>query len=139
MNFYKGILHRSLASTMKLAPYTADKILPILKTSAVAAVSTCTGGDNGRMCGFAWSDGKFDKSTAGAQSSVLAALTSVLQTTVEVNTGSGGDNSTSNGGNGTSSGGASNSTGSGSGNMGTSIGVSFSALIGGLLINAILG
>lgn len=131
IQFFKGILHRALATTMKLAPYTADKILPVLKTSAAAAVTTCTGGDNGRMCGFVWSNGTFDDSTAGAQTSVLSALLSVLQSAVVANdTSSGSGNSTSDGGKG-----GNNSTGSGGGDsMGATVGVSFSALVSGLLV-----
>ncbi|KAL7627935.1 hypothetical protein AAE478_002130 [Parahypoxylon ruwenzoriense] len=79
MTFLKGILHRSLASTVQLAPYTSSRILPVLKSSAKAAVSQCTGGDNGRMCGLAWSTGKFDgKTGAGQQMSVLSALVSIM-------------------------------------------------------------
>ncbi|KAH6647332.1 glycoside hydrolase [Truncatella angustata] len=146
MLFYKGILHRSLAYTMKLAPHTTETILPVLKTSAAAAVLTCTGGDNKRMCGFTWADGKFDNSSAAAQTSVLSALVSVLQSYVEVNTtGSGGGNSgnstSTTGSSGGSDGasGSGNSTGSGGSSIGTNIGVSFSVLVGGLLVAGFLG
>ncbi|KAI0534180.1 glycosyl hydrolase family 76-domain-containing protein [Xylaria digitata] len=78
--FYKAFLHRSLASTMKLAPHTASLILPALKTSAAAAAKSCTGGDNERMCGLTWT-GSFDNQTgAGSQMSVLSALLSLLPT-----------------------------------------------------------
>ncbi|KAK7755563.1 hypothetical protein SLS62_002497 [Diatrype stigma] len=107
MEFYKGFLHRSLAKTMQLAPQTADTILPVLKSSAKAAVARCTGGDNGRMCGFSWVADEFDESSAGAQSSVLAALYSAMTTTT-ANSSSTGDGQTS-GGNGTTD---SNGTGS---------------------------
>lgn len=137
MLFFKGILHRSLAWTMKLAPYTAATILPVLKSSAAAAVSTCTGGDNGRMCGFSWTNGTFDSSNAGAQTSVLSALVSVLDLTDVVSSGSGsgpssGSGSTGSGSSsGSSSNGSSNSTTT-QGSMGTNFGVSVSALLGGL-------
>lgn len=79
MESFKGYLHRWLGSTAQLAPYTADKILPVLKKSAAAAVKQCTGGDNGRFCGFHWSTGTFDGAIgAGQQMNVLGALTSIM-------------------------------------------------------------
>ncbi|RYP10239.1 hypothetical protein DL764_000731 [Monosporascus ibericus] len=81
MKLFKGYLHRALGSTARLVPDTADRILPVLMTSAEAAAATCTGGEGGRMCGFAWAAGEFDEASAGAQSSVLSALISVLTQT----------------------------------------------------------
>ncbi|EMR62175.1 putative glycoside hydrolase family 76 protein [Eutypa lata UCREL1] len=79
MESFKGYLHRWLGSTAQLAPYTADKIIPVLKKSAAAAVKQCTGGDNGRFCGFHWSTGTFDGAIgAGQQMNVLGALTSIM-------------------------------------------------------------
>ena len=53
--------------------------MPLLRSSTEAAVKQCTGGDNGRMCGFHWSTGQFDgKTGAGQQMNVLAALSSLL-------------------------------------------------------------
>ncbi|SPO01550.1 probable DFG5 protein [Cephalotrichum gorgonifer] len=79
MYSFKGYLHRWLAQTSLVAPFTADRIQPILRSSTEAAVKQCTGGDNGRECGFAWSSGKFDgKIGAGQQMSVLAAVTTLL-------------------------------------------------------------
>lgn len=81
---FKGYVHRWLAVVTQVAPYTKDKILPILETSAQAAVNQCTGGDNGRKCGFYWSSGQFvdpsvDGTTgAGERMDVLAAVSSLL-------------------------------------------------------------
>jgi mannan endo-1,6-alpha-mannosidase len=76
---YKGFLHRWLAYTAQLAPATAPKILPLLMSSTKAAVAQCTGGDNGKQCGFHWSSGKFDGVLGvGQQMNVLAALSSLL-------------------------------------------------------------
>ncbi|KAI0020285.1 glycoside hydrolase family 76 protein [Xylariomycetidae sp. FL0641] len=78
-HFFKGMMFRYMADAMTVAPYTADRIMPLLKSSAKAAVAQCTSGDNGRMCGFDWtaekSDGIVD---AGTQMSVLDALVSIL-------------------------------------------------------------
>lgn len=62
-----------------LAPFTYDTIMPVLKTSISAAVAQCTGGDNGRFCGFHWTTGVFDgKTGAGQQMNVLGGLTALL-------------------------------------------------------------
>lgn len=142
MKFFKGILHHSLATTMWLAPHTADTILPVLKSSAKAAVEHCTGGDSGRMCGFSWVADKFDASSAGAQTGVLSALVSVMTAA--------GGSSTS--GNGTSNDGSTN-TDSGSdsttddnsttggdadtpGSMGTKSGVNIGVTLAALIFGA---
>ncbi|KAI0973912.1 putative glycosyl hydrolase [Xylaria arbuscula] len=76
---YKGFLSRWMAYTAQLAPTTSSRIQPLLLSSAKAAVAQCTGGDNGRQCGFHWTSGKFDGVLgAGQQMSVLGAITSVL-------------------------------------------------------------
>ncbi|OAA44158.1 Mannan endo-1,6-alpha-mannosidase [Metarhizium rileyi] len=81
---YKGYVHRWLAVTTQVAPYTRDKILPVLTKSAQAAVKQCTGGATQRQCGFYWGLGRFvdpniDHTTgAGEQMNVLAAVSSLL-------------------------------------------------------------
>lgn len=135
MEFFKGYLHRALAVTTQVAPYTAASILPLLKTSAAAAIKTCSGGDNGRMCGLDWSTGAADNSTkAGSQLSVLGALVSVMQaqTTVASTGTSGGSTSGSTGGSTTGSG--SNNSTTPKQNAGVTAGISFTALVGGLLV-----
>jgi mannan endo-1,6-alpha-mannosidase len=79
MRSYKGFLHRWMASTAMLAPFAYDTIMPVLRTSVAAGVAQCTGGDNGRFCGFHWSTGAFDgKTGAGQQMNVLGGLTALL-------------------------------------------------------------
>jgi mannan endo-1,6-alpha-mannosidase len=76
---YKGFVHRWYATITQMAPFTADRILPVLQKSAQAAVSQCTGGTNGRQCGLKWQDGRFDGRTgAGQEMSALAAVQSLL-------------------------------------------------------------
>ncbi|GAB1315113.1 hypothetical protein MFIFM68171_05323 [Madurella fahalii] len=76
---FKGYLHRWLATATRVAPFTAPKILPVLKTSTEAAVSTCTGEANGRTCGFKWSTKAYDGSHGvGQQMNVLGAVSSLL-------------------------------------------------------------
>lgn len=83
MESFKGYMHRWLASTTQLAPFTKAKIMPVLMSSTQAAVKQCTGGANGRMCGFKWSTGVFDDTGAMQQQNVLAALTSLLVDTAK--------------------------------------------------------
>lgn len=76
---FKGYVARWLSTMTKMAPYTAPKVRPILKTSAAAAVKQCTGGTTGRACGFSWSSGTFDGQVgAGQTMNVLAAVSSLL-------------------------------------------------------------
>ncbi|KAH6604524.1 mannan endo-1 [Trichoderma cornu-damae] len=76
---FKGYLHRWYSTLTQLAPFTADKVLPVLKTSAQAAVKQCTGGALGRQCGFKWSTGVYDgRSGAGQEMNVVGAVSSLL-------------------------------------------------------------
>jgi mannan endo-1,6-alpha-mannosidase len=76
---FKGYLHRWMATVGQIAPFTHDTIMPLLKTSTQAGVSTCTGGTNGRVCGFKWTTRAYDGTQgAGQQMNVLAAVSSLL-------------------------------------------------------------
>ncbi|KAK3941946.1 putative cytochrome P450 protein [Diplogelasinospora grovesii] len=48
---FKAYLSRWMAATTKWAPWTYDRIKPLLESSALAATSTCTGGANGACVG----------------------------------------------------------------------------------------
>lgn len=76
---FKGYVHRWLAVVTQVAPFTRDRIMKLLRSSAAEAVKQCTGGDNGRQCGFHWTTGVYDgKTGAGQQMNVLGALSSLL-------------------------------------------------------------
>ncbi|KAI1770637.1 glycoside hydrolase family 76 protein [Hypoxylon cercidicola] len=76
---FKGYVHRWLAVVTQVAPFTHDRIMALLRSSAEAAVKQCTGGANGRQCGFHWTTGVYDGVTgAGQQMNVLGALSSLL-------------------------------------------------------------
>lgn len=77
---FKAYLARWMAVTTKWAPRTFDRIMPLLRTSAVAAARQCTGGNNGRMCGMRWiDDGKNDGLFGlGQMMAVLEVVLSVL-------------------------------------------------------------
>ncbi len=79
MKSFKGYLHRWYATTMRIAPFTDERIRPVLKKSTDAAIKVCTGGETGRECGFSWAAGEFDGLTgAGQQMNALAAVSSLL-------------------------------------------------------------
>jgi mannan endo-1,6-alpha-mannosidase len=74
---FKAYLSRWMAATTKWAPWTFDRIKPLLQSSAIAAAAQCTGGQNGRMCGLRWTDdGKWDGTTGVGQQ--MAAMEVVL-------------------------------------------------------------
>ncbi|KAK5654380.1 hypothetical protein OQA88_7289 [Cercophora sp. LCS_1] len=79
---FKAYLARWMAATTKWAPFTRDRIAPLLKASAVAAASTCTGGGNGRMCGLKWTNGSKWDGTQGVGQQ-MAAMEVLLATTVD--------------------------------------------------------
>ncbi|KAI0200898.1 family 76 glycoside hydrolase [Astrocystis sublimbata] len=79
MKMYRGFMHRWMANSIQLAPFLYDMLMPTLKTSAAAGVKQCTGGDNGRMCGFHWTSGKYDGDmSVSLQMNVLGALTALI-------------------------------------------------------------
>lgn len=51
---FKAYLSRWLAATTLLAPWTADTIMPLLRTSALAAAQSCSGGSDDVTCGNRW-------------------------------------------------------------------------------------
>jgi len=73
---FKAYLSRWMAATTKLASFTADTIMPLLRTSATAAAAQCDGGTDGATCGFKWTqnstwDGTFG---VGQQMSALEVI-----------------------------------------------------------------
>ncbi|KAF3940401.1 hypothetical protein ABW19_dt0203363 [Dactylella cylindrospora] len=54
---FKAYFSRWLAITTQMAPYTAEIIMPKLRTSAIAALKTCVGGYDGITCGLKWYQG----------------------------------------------------------------------------------
>jgi mannan endo-1,6-alpha-mannosidase len=76
---FKGYIHRWYSTMTQIAPFTAAKVLPVLRTSAQAAIKECTGGALGRQCGFKWSTGAYDGVTgAGQEMNVVGAVSSLL-------------------------------------------------------------
>ena len=60
---FKAYLARWMAATTKVAPWTRDLIIPLLQSSASAAATSCSGGDDGNTCGMRWTVGNWDGST----------------------------------------------------------------------------
>jgi len=76
---FKGYIHRWLAVTAQIAPFTRARIMDTLRSSAQAAVNQCTGGSSGRVCGFNWGNGSYDGTNgAGQEMNALGALLSML-------------------------------------------------------------
>lgn len=57
---FKAYLSRFLALTIKMAPYTHDTLLPLLRSSATSAAKSCTGLEEGTVCGHKWTESAFD-------------------------------------------------------------------------------
>lgn len=76
----KAFLTRWMAATTKVAPHTYDIVMPVLRTSAQAAVEQCCGGDTGRRCGLSWSKrGNWDGTQGvGQQMGALEVVQSLL-------------------------------------------------------------
>ncbi|KAI4116122.1 MAG: hypothetical protein LQ345_003401 [Seirophora villosa] len=76
---FKAYLARWMAATTKMAPWTYDAVMEMIRPSAAAAALQCSGGPNGRMCGTKWSESKWDGTTGvGQQMSALEVMQSLL-------------------------------------------------------------
>lgn len=76
---FKAYLSRWMAASTKVAPFTADWVMPRLQASAKAAIQTCNGGANGRQCGLKWYvSGNDGNMGVGEQMSVLEVVQSNL-------------------------------------------------------------
>ena len=76
---FKAYLSRWMAATTKVAPWTHDQIMPLLASSASAAATSCSGGDDGTTCGTKWTQGAWDGASGpGQQMSALEVIQSNL-------------------------------------------------------------
>ena len=76
---FKAYLSRWLAATTLLAPWTADTIMPLMRSSALAAAQSCSGGSDGVTCGNKWWTQGWDGSYGvGEQMSALEVIQSNL-------------------------------------------------------------
>lgn len=76
---FKAYLARWMAATTKVAPWTYDTILPYLRSSALAAAQSCSGGDDGVTCGHKfWVEGWDGMYGVGEQMSALEVIQSNL-------------------------------------------------------------
>ena len=83
---FKAYLSRWMAATTKMAPFTYDRIIKKLRTSAIAAAAQCNGGPDGVTCGTTWTNkGVWDGSAGvGQQMSALEVIQSNLITKAAV-------------------------------------------------------
>jgi len=76
---FKGYMHRALATTTMLAPFTKAQIMNTLRTSTAGCVKSCLADGT---CGFRWNTGTYDMDVnngpAGQEMSAVAALSSLL-------------------------------------------------------------
>ncbi|KAK3984711.1 glycoside hydrolase [Cladorrhinum sp. PSN332] len=116
MEFFRGIFVRQLATVSQLAPFLSSVIAPKLRISAEGAVKSCSGGDNGRLCGFQWTKENTNGiSNYQNQANALSALSALLVDSQKAlatgaNPSQGGGNNANNNGNGN---GASNNNNNG--------------------------
>lgn len=76
---FKAYLSRFLAKTAIMAPFSKDKVMKWLSTSAKAAATSCSGGEDGATCGSKWYIGKWDGTTGvGQQLSALEVTQNLL-------------------------------------------------------------
>lgn len=76
---FKGYLARWMAATTQIAPFTYDKVMPLLRSTADAATQTCTGGDDGMSCGMKWMEKRWHgEQDVGIQMAVLEVIQSTL-------------------------------------------------------------
>lgn len=72
---YKGLTAQWMGEAMQVAPFTTDKILSYLQSSAVGAAKQCSGGQNGTTCGTQWINSTYDGTTGlGQEFSALSVL-----------------------------------------------------------------
>lgn len=84
---FKAYLSRWMAATTKVAPWTADYIMPRLQASAEAAAASCTGSvapNYGTMCGLVWVNETWDGTYGiGQQMNALEVIQSNLINNVQ--------------------------------------------------------
>ena len=64
---FKGLTAQWMGETTQVAPFTTDKIMSYLQSSAKGAAQQCSGGHNGTTCGTRWTKHKYDGKTGLGQ------------------------------------------------------------------------
>lgn len=77
---FKAWFSRFLAAASKIAPWFYPMVQPYLAASSAAAASVCTGGDNGKSCGFKWTSGYDGNIGLGQQ---MAAIEVIMTNLIE--------------------------------------------------------
>lgn len=80
MLIFKGILCRNLAAAAIIAPWISDDVTKVVDTNAKAAAQQCSGGSNGRTCGFKWTMTNWDGTNGAGQE--MNALNAIISTGV---------------------------------------------------------
>jgi mannan endo-1,6-alpha-mannosidase len=75
----QAFFSRSLAMTVKMAPFTAEWIMPKLRASAIAAAKFCSWGEDKNTCGMRWTEKEWEKWWGvGEQLSALETIQSTM-------------------------------------------------------------
>jgi mannan endo-1,6-alpha-mannosidase len=69
---FKAYLTRWMAAATKVAPFITDRVMLVLRASAINAALQCSGGENGRMCGLSWVKGSNWDGTFGVGQQMAA-------------------------------------------------------------------
>ncbi|KAF2867030.1 glycosyl hydrolase family 76-domain-containing protein [Massariosphaeria phaeospora] len=89
---FKAYLSRMMAKCAIMAPFTKEKVTKYLRTSAVAAAKSCSGGQDGITCGSKWYTGSWDGTFGvGQQLSALEVTQALLMIKQNVLPSKGGD------------------------------------------------
>lgn len=76
---FKAYMSRWLAKASVVAPFIAPQVKSLLNASAQAAAQSCSGGENGTVCGQKWYVGGYDGSLGvGQQLSALETVQALL-------------------------------------------------------------
>lgn len=76
---FKAYMSRFMGLTYQLCPSTRDFIMERIRASAIAAVGSCTGGDDGQTCGLSWLRGGYDGSPYGIAKGGVGEHMSVME------------------------------------------------------------
>ena len=66
-HIFKALTAQWMGEAVQVAPFTKDKILGYLQSSAEGAAKQCSGGANGTACGTLWTETKYDGKTGLGQ------------------------------------------------------------------------
>ncbi|RDW58547.1 glycoside hydrolase family 76 protein [Aspergillus mulundensis] len=79
---FKGFLARWMAASTQFAPFAYDLVISKLRSSALAAGKTCTGGRDRAECSLKWTEQKYTGGPEGGDVGIQMAALEVIQSTL---------------------------------------------------------